>query len=238
MASQTQALAIVHPEPPTEDDYTALCAALEASARGRAFLAEYARRNRNADTERVLTAVARREAQMRAGAAGLQHMHAELRTLLAAIRLARPDVDAGQPPAKAAVLTELVDLLERRIDGLIEAKRAAPQPEPPRPPPAAAIAPPKLAEPELPAPSPLAAQPPAMTVVAPPPAKPLRTAIMPDVTVFDVPPAPVAKPPAAAEKPAAIKPPAARSEQAAADRLRILAPIMALSDDERLALFS
>ena len=37
---------------------TAFCAALSASARGRAFLSEYIRRNRNADTEQLLAAIA------------------------------------------------------------------------------------------------------------------------------------------------------------------------------------
>ena len=237
MASQTQALAVAHTEPPAEDDYNALCAALEASERGRAFLAEYARRNRSADTERVLTALARLEAQMRADAAGIQHMHDELRTLLAAIRLARPDIDGGPPQDKTAMLSELVNLLERRIDGLVEAKRAAPEPEPPRPPPAA----PKVEEPALPVPSPLVAPPPAMATVSPPSisaAKPVSTAIMPDVTVFDTATAHATKPPAVTATPTATKLPMPKPEPPAADRQRILAPIMALSDDERLALFS
>lgn len=232
MASQTQALSIVRPEPPADDDYTALSTALEASERGRAFLAEYARRNRSADTEKVLTAIARLEAQMRADAAGIQHMHEELRTLLAAIRLARPDIDGGEPQDKTAMLSELVDLLERRIDGLVEAKRAI-EPEPPRPPP---FAPTKLAEPDLPVPSPVAVRAPVTAAVSPPPVKAASMAAMPDVTVFDGPPGPAAKSPAT-EKPATVKPSGPKPEQAA-DRQRILAPIMALSDDERLALFS
>jgi hypothetical protein len=44
-----------------ERDYEALHAALSASARGRIFLAEYARRNRNADTTVVLDALSRLE---------------------------------------------------------------------------------------------------------------------------------------------------------------------------------
>jgi hypothetical protein len=42
---------------PDEDDYQAFCQTLSGSERGRAFPAEYARRNRNADTEQLLTAI-------------------------------------------------------------------------------------------------------------------------------------------------------------------------------------
>ena len=59
MANEPLALAIRPPDAPDEDEYRTLCAALSASARGRAFLAEYARRNRNADTEALLAAIGR-----------------------------------------------------------------------------------------------------------------------------------------------------------------------------------
>lgn len=49
---------------PTEADYEAIVATMTQSARGRWFLAEYARRNRNADTRMVLDAVARIETSM------------------------------------------------------------------------------------------------------------------------------------------------------------------------------
>ena len=50
----------------SEDDYTALLATLSASARGRAFLAEFARRNRAAETDMLLAAMARLEAMVAA----------------------------------------------------------------------------------------------------------------------------------------------------------------------------
>ncbi len=280
-ASQPQALAVSRLEPQaSEGDYTALSTALEASARGRAFLAEYARRHRNADTERVLAAIERLEAQMRADAAGVQHMRAELRTLLVAIRLARPDIDAGRAPDKVAMLSELIDLLERRLHGLVDNKAAeAPPPaEPPRP--QLAVVPPPE-QPELPIPSP-ASERPAIAVAAP--AEPRRMTLIPEVNVVEpAPPAPAASAPAAAAKTPAPSAPtmqpssmakfelaqsglptpewvggeplefeplelqrakvesvrvdAARPEPAA-NRQRILAPIMALSEDERLALFT
>jgi hypothetical protein len=42
---------------PDEDDYQAFCQALSTSERGRAFLAEDARRNKNVDTEQLLAAI-------------------------------------------------------------------------------------------------------------------------------------------------------------------------------------
>lgn len=65
----TEAKALV-PAAPADDasarDYEALLEALSASARGRAFLAEFARRNRNADTERLLAAIERLELRIAA----------------------------------------------------------------------------------------------------------------------------------------------------------------------------
>ena len=50
--------------PSDEDDYQAFCQTLSESERGRAFLAEYARRNRNADTEQLLAAIAQLQSVM------------------------------------------------------------------------------------------------------------------------------------------------------------------------------
>jgi hypothetical protein len=214
MASEP--LAIARPEAPVEDDYGILSAALEASVRGRAFLSEHARRNRAADTEVLLAAIDRLTAQIRSDAEAVQHMRTELRTLVTAIRLARPDIDAGRPPGKVAMLSELVDLVEQRIGGLIGEPRTG-DTQPPRP--QLAVVPPSD-EPELPIPSP-DAQAPAMAVVTP--AKPVA-AVMPEVNVLDSGPPPASSP--------------VRPQLPNAERLRVLAPIMALSEDERLALFS
>jgi hypothetical protein len=53
----------------SEETYEALLATLSASAVGRSFLAEYARRNRAADTETLLAAMARLEAMIAAQSA-------------------------------------------------------------------------------------------------------------------------------------------------------------------------
>src|SRR5882757_11351339 len=51
---------------PGEADYDAISAAFMETSRGRWFLNEYAKRNRNADTSMVLDAVARIEANLAA----------------------------------------------------------------------------------------------------------------------------------------------------------------------------
>lgn len=49
---------------PSEDDYKAFYSVLASSARGRAFLAEHARRARHAETEMLLAAISRIEATL------------------------------------------------------------------------------------------------------------------------------------------------------------------------------
>src|SRR5260221_14340174 len=51
---------------PSEEDYEAIREAFMETSRGRWFLGEYARRNRNADTRMVLDAVARIEESLAA----------------------------------------------------------------------------------------------------------------------------------------------------------------------------
>lgn len=83
---------------PNEEDYVAIHAAFMETSRGRWFLGEYAKRNRNADTRLVLDAVARIEdslaAQKQAAA------EADLAEALTAIRNA---VDNAQTAASAGL---------------------------------------------------------------------------------------------------------------------------------------
>ena len=94
---------------PNEEDYAAIHAAFMETSRGRWFLGEYAKRNRNADTRLVLDAVARIEetlsAQQEAAA------DADLREALASIRKA---VGEAQTSANAG------------LDGLSFDERLAP----------------------------------------------------------------------------------------------------------------
>src|SRR3954465_15163006 len=76
---------------PGEADYEAISAAFMETSRGRWFLSEYAKRNRNADTRRVLDAVARIEENLAANHAADDR----LPEALAAIRQAVADAKAA-----------------------------------------------------------------------------------------------------------------------------------------------
>jgi hypothetical protein len=293
MPNESLALVRQRPDAPGEDAYQAFCATLSESARGRAFLAEYARRNRNADTELLLAALERLEALVRAHMTPAAGIRAELRALLETIRSARPQIDARALPARAAKLAALLDLLERRIDEIAKANDAEPatpadatlgvhaMPDKPADEAArshlAVVEPPD--EPELPIPSP-SAQPPAIALVHHPEKagpgldpgwepvfgqddaqiKTLRsTAIMPEVNVFDqAPPEKAAVEITIAPLPVmaiieeiivvpvvaanTVDTPAAQTmapaERAAVSPIDLLAPLMALSEEERIALFT
>src|SRR5579863_9585545 len=83
---------------PSEEDYEAISQAFMETSRGRWFLGEYAKRNRNADTRMVLDAVARIEETI--AAQRQPPPDNRLPDALAAIRLA---VDAANTVAVAAV---------------------------------------------------------------------------------------------------------------------------------------
>lgn len=85
---------------PREEDYDAISEAFMETSRGRWFLGEYAKRNRNADTRMVLDAVARIEESMAAQRQPAIEPDNGLAEALAAIRLA---VDEGRAAALAAV---------------------------------------------------------------------------------------------------------------------------------------
>ncbi len=205
-----------------ENDYRSFCAALSESARGRDFLAEFARRNRNADTEMLLAAIDRLEAMMRAEGTALERLREELRMLLIAIRLARPDIDAASPITKTAKLATLLDMLEGRIDTLVAGKPAeiALPDDAPVPAPTTLTVVSSSDEPELPIPSPAAAQ-------SPPPIALVRASqpIQEEAFVASKPLGPTATEPAAPVK----------APLPAADPL---AGIMKLSEAERIALFT
>jgi hypothetical protein len=153
MTNAPLALAVIPPEPLNTDEYQALHDALSESERGRAFLAEYTRCNRNADTEALLAAIERIEARLHAGASAVQRLRDDLRMLLIAIRLARPEIDGAGPAAKAIKLSALLDLLERRIDAMSESKPAALSPPDEDAPAVVLAVVPPLDEPELPIPA-------------------------------------------------------------------------------------
>jgi hypothetical protein len=247
MANEPLALAIRPPDAPTEDSFQTLCAALSASERGRAFLAEYARRNRQADTEALLLVIGRIEAQLQADGSAVQRLREDLRLLLFAIRLARPEIDAAASATRAAKLAKLLDLFESRIDAMTggtpasEALGATAKPDDPAQAVRAHLAVvPSPDEPELPIPSPVSA-PAVLRLRDREKREPVivqEAAQTNIVSIVEVtPPAPLAAsaPPAVAEKTAIAEKAAVAPALPPVDPL---AAIMALSEDERLALFT
>src|SRR3954471_11091850 len=91
---------------PGEADYDAINAAFMETSRGRWFLSEYARRNRNADTRMVLDAVARIEENLAADRnAALDH---RLPEALQAIRHALAEAKTAAAQAGASLAASLV----------------------------------------------------------------------------------------------------------------------------------
>jgi hypothetical protein len=235
MANEPMALArSPQARAPVTDDYEAFSEVLAASARGRAFLAEHARRSRTADTELLLAALVRIEALVRANtAAQAEPAQAELRTLLMTVRSARPEIEASQLPTRAAKLAVLLDLLEERITALavptaMLAFDATAETASAR---LAVVPPPE--EPELPIPSPAALQPPPL-VLAPAPATPQPEAgkSTPEVTWFDSPPPGAAGFDDADEGPSAALSPTMAEKVAALSEPMPKAPTAAMPPDE------
>src|SRR2546430_4491753 len=63
---------------PSEEDYAAISEAFMETSRGRWFLGEYAKRNRNADTRMVLDAVARIEESIDRKTTRLNSSHSQI----------------------------------------------------------------------------------------------------------------------------------------------------------------
>ena len=116
------------PGPPSEEHYRAFCALLSQSERGRRLLAEHARRTRQPDTETLLAAIMRIELRLKADASVAHRLRDDLRMLLVAIRMARPEIDTAGPVTQVTKLKLLLDLLERRLDALAGTAIAAAAP--------------------------------------------------------------------------------------------------------------
>ncbi len=99
MAEGSLAISTMPPALPADADYDALCEALKASARGRWFLEEYAKRNRNSDTGLVLDAIAHVEAVVRSERAhqASQGVRIELLEMARTIAQTRADVAEAKP---------------------------------------------------------------------------------------------------------------------------------------------
>ncbi|MDB5577979.1 MAG: hypothetical protein JWR80_3155 [Bradyrhizobium sp.] len=93
---------------PSEEDYDAISQAFMETSRGRWFLGEYAKRNRNADTSMVLEAVARLEENM------------------AAQRQPQPVPDNGLKEALAAIRSAVDEARVAALDGLALEEKLGP----------------------------------------------------------------------------------------------------------------
>jgi hypothetical protein len=231
---------------PDEGDYQAFWEALSASERGRAFLAEYTRRNRNADTKQLLAAIDRLQSLVttRATPQVSEPVKQQLRDLLDEIVTAQCELEARILATKASKLAELIALVERRISDILTSLRADTESPIEHPPPVSRLpdAPAEEAErthlavvpppeqPELPIPSPAATQPPAIALV--------RSEEMIAEVAFAAPRSQPAKDVPEAIDIGANEPDVAKPSEAKQLLPRPLASIMALSEEERLALFT
>ena len=92
------------PMPLTEADYEAIEAAVVETNRGRWFLAEYARRNRHADTKMLLTAIDRLEAAIRGErtAESVDRIRFDLVEMAKAIARTKVEIAAIKPDVEQA----------------------------------------------------------------------------------------------------------------------------------------
>ncbi len=232
---------------PDEGEYRAFCEALSASARGRAFLAEYARRNRNADTEQLLAAIARLQSLVTGAATPLtaEPVKRELLALLKEVSAAQRELEDSVLSMRATKFAELIALVERRISDILTPPHIASLPQVGPPVPARSFPDEPAAEtehmhlavvplpeqPELPIPSPAVAQPPVIAFV--------RSETIIAEVVFAEPSAPrtstvIETPNTNTANSATIE----AASEVAPSPAKPLASIMALSEEERLALFS
>ena len=250
MPTETTAQVEQLPIAPDEGDYQAFCEALSTSARGRAFLAAHARLSRNADTEQLLAAIGRLQSLMATPAAPQTSdtIKQQLRALHDDIVTAQCELDARILALKAAKLAELMALVERRIANMLEAPGRELPPVIEAPPPESPPEPvedterahltvvPLPEQPELPIPSPAPTQPPSISLVC-------SETIMTEVVLVEPSPAPRPHPAPEAINTPVSGPTAATASEAmpaakAAPPADPLASIKALSEDERLALFT
>lgn len=104
---------------PGEEDYAAISEAFMETSRGRWFLTEYAKRNRNADTRMVLDAVARIEQSL---AAQKEETLSAQREGLAA---QQQSADAAAAKSAAEAAAAAAEAADNRLKGALAAIRAA-----------------------------------------------------------------------------------------------------------------
>ena len=217
----TEASALAQGEPVGEDEYQAFYAVLAATARGRAFLDEHVRRTRRAETDVLLAALKRLENQVAAqtsAPAPASPVLAEVDAVLEIVRSACAQIDAVQLSATVTQLVSALETVQRRLGPLLPSTPNAaerPQPAPVQPPFALAF-------------TAVAAQ---ARASAQPEEEPVRV-----IKAGSMPP-PVFEGEDFSATNAEIEESSADLESAAPEE-DPLGPLMALSEEERLALFS
>src|SRR5262247_2786979 len=100
MADEHAALLTIPRVTPAEADYDVICQAMMGTARGRWFLEQYAKRNRNTDTGLVLDAIARIEGMVRGEQvqAARQELRGDLLEMARTIAQTRADLAETTPP--------------------------------------------------------------------------------------------------------------------------------------------
>lgn len=124
MADDSLALA-TQPDSPSEDEYQAFLQALSETARGRAFLAEHARRSRAEDSATLLSSVQRLEGLVRdqldtpppPEPVGPNPFD-EVRDLLETVRDKQDAFDLGALTAQIGMLADMIESVHQRIDAL------------------------------------------------------------------------------------------------------------------------
>jgi chemotaxis regulatin CheY-phosphate phosphatase CheZ len=112
------------PAPISEADYEAIEAAVMETARGRWFLAEYARRNRHADTTMLLKALDRIEAAMRGehSVSPVDRIRFDLVDMSKAIARTKAEIAAMKPDAESA---GKFGEASEELDSVVQATEAA-----------------------------------------------------------------------------------------------------------------
>jgi len=132
-APDAEPVSVLPAEASAPADYDALCAALSATARGRAFLDEHARRARQKETTLALQALSRLEEQLRnrdAESEGTARFHDELRALRSAVVSARTNFTRFEGMlAKRETVMALFDMLELRITEMLAEAPAETEPQ-------------------------------------------------------------------------------------------------------------
>jgi chemotaxis protein CheZ len=111
------------PPPLSGADYQAIEAAVMETARGRWFLAEYARRNRHADTEMLLNALERLETVIRNETAGpvAERLRGGLMGMAEAISQTKAEIAAIKPDASQGRIEEATE----ELDSVVHATETA-----------------------------------------------------------------------------------------------------------------